>query len=170
MKKVCKIVLIFLIILNLYSTVFNVKAAGPGGGANSGGGGRGFGSGSSGTGSGGGANGGIGGYISEIIDPDMDIWGTGQDFLDIGSTGYSDFDSSLTRAAFKKAIDFLWGLGLLVVFASTVILGIKYMLVNPNEKSRIKQATTPYIIGVVVIFGALTIWKLLIEIFEGSII
>lgn len=41
------------------------------------------------------------------------------------------------------------------------------MLVNPNEKSRIKQATTPYIIGVVVIFGAVTIWKLIINILEG---
>jgi len=43
------------------------------------------------------------------------------------------------------------------------------MLVLPNEKSRIKQATTPYIIGVVIIFGALTIWRLVIQILEGSL-
>lgn len=63
-------------------------------------------------------------------------------------------------------IGLLWGLGLLVIFVSTVVLGIKYMLVTPNERSRIKQATTPYILGVVVIFGAISIWKLLIEILE----
>lgn len=73
-----------------------------------------------------------------------------------------------TKQEFEKLIDFLWGLGLLVIFASTVILGIKYMIVTPEEKSRIKQATTPYIIGVVVIFGALTIWQLVIVVLEGS--
>lgn len=128
MKKVCKIVLIFLIILNLYAITFNVLAA-PG-----------------------------------------DIWQIGEDFLDLGSGGYSKFDAEDANEAFAYIVDFLWGLGLLVVFISTVVLGIKYMLVNPNEKSRVKQATTPYIIGVVIIFGALTIWKLVIDILEGSML
>ena len=43
------------------------------------------------------------------------------------------------------------------------------MLVLPQEKSRLKQATTPYIIGVVIIFGALTIWKFMIFVLDGSL-
>jgi len=58
----------------------------------------------------------------------------------------------------------------MIVFVATIILGIKYMMVNPNEKSRIKQATTPYIIGVVIIFGAATIWRLIIAMLEGSML
>ena len=126
MKKVCKIVLIFLIILNLYSIIFSVKA--------------------------------------------FDIWGDGQAFLDKGSGAQGVINSSDINAEFMNIIDFLWGIGLLMIFITTVVLGIKYMLVNPNEKSRIKQATTPYIIGVTIIFGALSIWRLVIEILEGSML
>jgi len=74
-----------------------------------------------------------------------------------------------TKGKFEELIDFLWGIGLLVIFITTVVLGIKYMLVLPQEKSRLKQATTPYIIGVVIIFGALTIWKFIIVVLDGSL-
>ena len=127
MKKICKIAIVFLIILSLYVAIYNVKA--------------------------------------------RTIWDIGKDFLDMGhdATG-TNFDPEEVNDAFSAIVDFLWGLGLLVVFISTIVLGIKYMLVSPNEKSRIKQATTPYIIGVVIIFGAVTIWKLVIDILEGSML
>ena len=129
MKKVLKIVLIFLIILNLYSIIFNVFAV-PG-----------------------------------------DIWETGKNFLNDGASIDSDhFNTTSVNDSFEEIVGFLWGLGLLIVFIATVVLGIKYMLVNPNEKSRVKQATTPYIIGVVIIFGALTIWRVVIALFEGSML
>ena len=100
-----------------------------------------------------------------------DIWQIGKDFLDLGAGSLGDtFNEDGLKSTFSVIIDFLWGLGLLVIFISTVVLGIKYMLVNPDERSRIKQATSPYIIGVIVIFGATTIWKFLINILEGSIL
>lgn len=106
-----------------------------------------------------------------------DIWQSGQSFLDKGTDTeswgdkVSSFLSDFTaRSRFNDIISFIWGLGLLVVFISTVVLGIKYMLVSPNEKSRIKQATTPYLIGTIIIFGALTIWRLIIDMLEGSML
>lgn len=106
------------------------------------------------------------------------IWEDARSFLSIGrknsgmTTG-SLFISNLadqnSKNKFEQGIDFLWGLGLLTIFISTVVLGIRYMFTNPNEKSRVKQATTPYVVGVTVIFGALTIWKLMIYILDGSL-
>lgn len=125
MKKICKIAIVFLIILSLYSTVFNVQA--------------------------------------------LDIWQTGNKFLHTGADASdTEFESGGVITAMSGIVDFLWGLGLLIVFIATIVLGIKYMLVSPDEKSRVKQATTPYIIGVVIIFGAVTIWKLVIDLLEGS--
>lgn len=106
-----------------------------------------------------------------------DIWKTSKDFLETGSEqigSLEEFTKLLglednTKGNFEELIDFLWGIGLLVIFISTVVLGIKYMLVLPQEKSRLKQATTPYIIGVVIIFGALTIWKFVIFVLDGSL-
>lgn len=136
MKKICKITIIFLIILYLFSINFNVYAA----------------------------------KYNVDDGGSQGIWDTGKHFLNMGKDGYSNYDAMKVRVSFSKIVGFLWGLGLLTVFISTVVIGIKYMLVNPNEKSRIKQATTPYIIGVVVIFGAVTIWKLVIDVLEGSML
>ena len=105
-----------------------------------------------------------------------DIWAIGNGFLSAGSqqTGMSEESVGIlveklgvdTKKGFEELIDFLWGIGLLVIVISTVILGIKYMLVLPNEKSRLMQSTYPYIVGVIIIFGALTIWKFIIMVLE----
>lgn len=104
-----------------------------------------------------------------------EIWNNANDFINKGAKlgrgrvrkAFGKLNDAMAKAKFGNILGILWGLGLLVIFISTVVLGIRYMLVNPNEKSRIKQATTPYIIGVVVIFGAVTIWKFIINILEG---
>ena len=106
-----------------------------------------------------------------------DFWQKAKDFIDLGVNGKSAFgpDSGVVkledsaRNRFQELLDFLWSIGLLTIFISSVILGIKFMLVSPSEKSKIKQAATPYIIGVVIIFGAVTIWKLVINIIDGSL-
>lgn len=178
MKKVYKVALIFLIILNLYSILFQSQAAGPGGGGHSAGGG------SRPNGTVSGSSSGTTTYdnwtsagtstdTESSTDNAESIWNLANNFINIGqNSGNSAFGNQSkslndVRSQFSAILGVLWGLGLLVIFISTVVLGIRYMLVNPNEKSRIKQATTPYIIGVVVIFGAVTIWRLIINILEG---
>lgn len=104
------------------------------------------------------------------------FWNKAKDWIDTGVKGKSESSLSTTtsmenvaKTEFQKVIDFIWGLGLLTIFICTVILGIKYMFVPPGEKSKIKQATTPYVIGVVIIFGAVTIWKFIIDLLNGSL-
>lgn len=104
------------------------------------------------------------------------FWSTAKNWIDTGVEGKSESAlkngevmENMSKKNFSKIIDFLWGIGLLTIFISTIILGIKYMFVPPGEKSRIKQATTPYVIGVVIIFGAVTIWKFVIDILNGSL-
>lgn len=104
------------------------------------------------------------------------FWTTAKDWIEVGIDGKKDtaFTTTTTmenvaKTTFQEVIDFIWSLGLLTIFICTIILGIKYMFVPPGEKSRIKQATTPYIIGVVIIFGAVTIWKFIIDLLNGSL-
>ena len=42
-------------------------------------------------------------------------------------------------------------------------MGIKYMFASLEEKASIKESLKPYIIGSVIIIGALGIWQLLVE-------
>lgn len=107
------------------------------------------------------------------------MWSRAKSFLEAGTkneakdyqvvTKAMDTLNSKSKTEFEKLIGFLWGLGLLTIFISTVVLGMKYMFVDPKERSRIKQATTPYVVGVVIIFGALTIWQLVITILDGNL-
>ena len=117
----------------------------------------------------------------------IDIFSEGKTFINYGlsltdeNISYKDvftgqwmnkatgIGKSVAKSDLMQIIDTLWAIGLLVIFISTVVLGIKYMLVLPAERSRIKQATTPHIIGVIIIFGAVTIWKLVITVLDGSI-
>lgn len=108
-----------------------------------------------------------------------EMWSKAKNFLEAGTKSDSkdyqvvtkamDELNSKSKSGFEKLIGFLWGLGLLTIFISTVVLGMRYMFVDPKERSRIKQATTPYVVGVVIIFGALTIWQLIITILDGSL-
>lgn len=138
MSKICKIILILVVIISTYTMIYTVNAT-----KNA-----------------------------------SDIWNAGRDFIGTGSNTIGMTEEGIgilnklgidTKSNFAELIDFIWGIGLLVIFISTVVLGIKYMLVLPDEKSRLKQATFPYIIGVVIIFGALTIWKFVIFILDGSL-
>lgn len=132
MKKISKIIYIFIIIITIFSFCCKVNAT--------------------------------------------DFWKKAQDFIDQGMEGKNEQYLTSTKTMeevakkeFQTVIDFIWSIGLLTIFISTVVLGIKYMLVSPDEKSKIKQATTPYIIGVVIIFGAVTIWKFIIDVLNGSL-
>ena len=45
--------------------------------------------------------------------------------------------------------------------------GIKYMFASIEEKASMKESLWPFIIGSVIILGALTIWKFGVELFDG---
>ena len=147
MKKVYKISFILLILLTIFSNLYEVNAG--------------------------------------------EIWESAKDFLQAGADYIGIFEESTGEASgfllgvqsiffgrdpngnktgLSVFIDTIWGIGLLVVFITTIVLGIQYMFVLPEEKSRIKQVTTPYIIGVIIIFGAVTIWKVVIIVLDGMIL
>ena len=50
------------------------------------------------------------------------------------------------------------------------ILGIKFMVGGLEEKANIKEALVPYIIGCIIVFGAFTIWSIVMSMrtFNGT--
>ena len=45
-----------------------------------------------------------------------------------------------------------------------MVIGIQFIMGSADEKAKIKETLLPYIIGVCVIFGAFTIWKVVVNI------
>ena len=54
--------------------------------------------------------------------------------------------------------------GTIISVAVFAVLGIKYMTSDSEEKAAVKETLVTYLIACCVIFGAFTIWKIVVEI------
>ena len=61
----------------------------------------------------------------------------------------------------------LFILGIIIATIVGAILGIKFITGGLEAKSEVKQLLLPYFIGVVVLFGAFGIWRLVLTILQG---
>lgn len=57
--------------------------------------------------------------------------------------------------------------GIIVALIVGLVLGIKFILGSIEEKAEIKAMIIPYIIGCVVVFGAFTIWQIVVELLQS---
>lgn len=95
---------------------------------------------------------------------------TGADnFLDIGGR-QSGVNTTIDDTALSDTSDFLYnvllGLSMIIAVIVGMVLGIKYMLATSEEKADIKQTLPAYIVSCVVVFGAFSIWKLVINMIQ----
>lgn len=90
--------------------------------------------------------------------------------------GADDFLSSgnkeiLNNKAIKKVSDTVFNMffsvGLVIIVIIAAILGIKFMIGSVEEKAEIKESITPYVLGAVVIFAAVSIWAISVKIFQN---
>lgn len=84
-------------------------------------------------------------------------------FLD-GNIGTADDNST---EGFSALIGMIIVFGFFIIAVVGVILGIRLMFTSAEKKAQAKQALIIYLIGSVIIMGAVGIWKLLIKVFEG---
>ena len=97
----------------------------------------------------------------------VSIWQTAKDWLNLGESERAN--SVMNESSFGGIEDLsglLFGAGIFVSAIVGTIIGIKFMLVSPDEKANLKKDLIPYIAGTVIILGALGIWKLAVTIFE----
>lgn len=101
-------------------------------------------------------------YASE---PNPDLVGTAKNWINLGKDEADKTGNGSTKkwSKFNDLAGMLWGVGIFVILICGVIMGIKYMFASLEEKASIKESLKPYIIGSVIIIGALGIWQLLVE-------
>lgn len=56
--------------------------------------------------------------------------------------------------------------GIVVAIIVGLIMGIKFIMGGIEEKAEIKNMLIPYIIGCVVVFGAFTIWQIVVNLLQ----
>lgn len=102
-------------------------------------------------------------YASDTMD---DIIHNADDFI---SSGHSDATIDINQV--KDVSDLIYNtlfiIGVVVAVLISAFLGIKFMTSGVEEQAKIKEALIPFIIGCVVVFGSLTIWKIVLQILEN---
>ena len=96
-----------------------------------------------------------------------DIFRYGDNFLNTGGSQQQGVSDIGTQVIMNDLYSILFTLGVAVTVIIGGVLGIKFMLASAEDKAKVKESMIPYVIGCVVIYGALGIWKICIQLFSA---
>lgn len=96
-----------------------------------------------------------------------DIMNNGNSFLNAGSESSTMIDQN----DLKSLSNFISGVLLTIAIGVTVItgaiMGLNFITQSIEEKAKVKESMVPWIIGIIVSFGAFTIWEVAINLFQS---
>ena len=96
-----------------------------------------------------------------------DIIQSGNDFLNAADDSMNTIDEGDLQGLSKFISGVLLSIAIGVTVISGVVLGIKFVTQSIEDKAKIKEAMVPWIIGIMVSFGAFTIWEITINFFQN---
>lgn len=92
-------------------------------------------------------------------------------------TGADDFlnkgqaDDAISEGTIKDMSNILYSILLVIAIVVAVIvgmmIGIKFMTGSVEEKAKVKETFIAYVAGCIVVFGAFTIWKVIVTILQS---
>ena len=97
--------------------------------------------------------------LSNIIESGDEFLSTGK-----GEADYKFFNSQKAKGIISNIYSIIFPLGVAITVIVGGVLGTKFMLASAEDKAKIKESLVPYVIGCIVIYGAIGIWTLTINI------
>lgn len=96
-----------------------------------------------------------------------DIMNNGNSFLNAGS----EISTMIDQNDLKSLSNFISGVLLTIAIGVTVItgaiMGLNFITQSIEEKAKVKESMVPWIIGIIVSFGAFTIWEVAVNLFQS---
>lgn len=89
-----------------------------------------------------------------------------KNFIDKGQEG-NKIPQSTVEKDLKPIAQILMGYGVLTLLCVGAILGLTYMFSGTDEKSKIKEKLIWYVVAAVIIFGAVSIFNIVISILNN---
>lgn len=91
---------------------------------------------------------------------------SGKDFLSQGNSTIVGAPNETELQSISSTVSgILLTIAIIVTVISTVVMGINFVIQSVEEKAKIKESMVPWIIGIIVAFGAYGIWKITMGIF-----
>lgn len=96
-----------------------------------------------------------------------DVMNNGNSFLNAGSESNTMIDQN----DLKSLSNFISGVLLTIAIGVTVItgaiMGLNFITQSIEEKAKVKESMIPWVIGIIVSFGAFTIWEVAVNLFQS---
>ena len=87
------------------------------------------------------------------------------------SKGESDTNTVISKDKLKGLSDTIYNillvLGIIAAVIIGAILGIRFITAGVEGKAEVKQSLIAYVVGCAIVFGAFTIWKIVVTILQG---
>jgi hypothetical protein len=97
-----------------------------------------------------------------------DVISDADSFIEAGKESASTVITEDNLKALSNTVyNILLVLGIIMAVIIGAVLGIKFMMEGVEGKAEVQKALVPYVIGCVVIFGAFTIWKIVVLVLNG---
>lgn len=94
------------------------------------------------------------------------VFSDAQTFINEGG-GTSGINTGKLKSISDTISGLLLTIAVSVTFISIAVMGINFAVQTVEEKAKIKEAMVPWVMGIIVSFGAFGIWKLVINIFDS---
>lgn len=86
--------------------------------------------------------------------------------------GEADANDKISDDSMKSLSNTIYNIllvtGIVIAVIVGLILGIKFIMGSIEEKAEVKNMVIPYIVGCVVLFGAFTIWQIVVELLQSA--
>ncbi len=96
-----------------------------------------------------------------------DVMNNGNSFLNAGSESSTMIDQN----DLKSLSNFISGVLLTIAIGITVItgaiMGLNFITQRIEENAKVKESMVPWVIGIIVSFGAFTIWEVAVNLFQS---
>lgn len=97
-----------------------------------------------------------------------DIFTQADDFIGKGDSTISTIGQTEMQELSETIYNVLLIIGIIVAVIIGMIIGIKFMTGSVEEKAKVKETLIPYIAGCIVVFGAFTIWRLVVIVMQSA--
>ena len=98
-----------------------------------------------------------------------EIVSEGKSFIEAGT---QKAESSISQPELQKMSNTLYNIllvaGIIIAVVMGLLLGLKFIMGSVEQKAEIKGMLVPYVVGIVVIFGAFTIWKIIVDVLQSA--
>ena len=97
----------------------------------------------------------------------IDVFGVGKEFINKGQLE-EKINSSQAESDLSFVANILFSAGFLTLVITGMIMGVKYMISGADERANMKQRLAWWIIAGILIFGTISIYNIIANIFMKS--